>query len=531
MSQSAHCPNLEIHNSHSQRLKWRSCGTHPTYGCHEQSLLQLVVCESGISRAQKAAQKPFRDFALKWVMRVVSHESVRTVLQLLLVAVALTVPSAIGAGPLHLLPPDARVIAKFDTSSNFLAEGVSSGSIGDFYYLPFGPPYTWHRTVTQIASNGLYRADYSIRRGKRSRAPAEPDLSVLFFRPPARDGSSNTMDGVNWPARLAEQLQAQQQMQRGVHATSKQVEKVFQLVEDAFLGVQFFAANAARYEFAGTHESVSFVTALPAGYPGVTESDAPQASRIRFYLEEQKGGRTSVVLEHVPLLLDGYAEPFRVELARGVDWFGFSYLDRSGAWSHTWSNTNELPQTVSALLSLMPSGQFTSRRFLVSAAPVPNALQGGLSSVMIEPSSSPHADNDLLKLRLSKAQPHAIELEWLGRSGVELACYILSMEPNTPHGLNQKWAGGPGDSNSLLVHLPMQNFPLGGGTISLHIKDLDRQANINLALVAPELLNSACVLAGLDYGPTQGLLDSIRDWLDPDETPRANGAESAIIST
>src|SRR5881296_2962374 len=45
------------------------------------------------------------------------------------------------------------------------------------------------------------------------------------------------------------------------------------------------------------------------------------------------------------------------------------------------------------------------------------------------------------------------DLEWLGRSGVEMGRYILAQQmtvPNEPYdSLNQKWAGGPGSIYSM----------------------------------------------------------------------------------
>jgi len=38
------------------------------------------------------------------------------------------------------------------------------------------------------------------------------------------------------------------------------------------------------------------------------------------------------------------------------------------------------------------------------------------------------------------------DLEWLGRSGVELARYVLAQQLEPCDALNQKWAGGPGVS-------------------------------------------------------------------------------------
>jgi hypothetical protein len=64
---------------------------------------------------------------------------------------------------------------------------------------------------------------------------------------------------------------------------------------------------------------------------------------------------------------------------------------------------------------------------------------------------------------------------------VEYARYILSQElaiPNQPYdSLNQKWAGGSGslaESNSVLSSISLDNYPVGDGTVSIKIFDLER---------------------------------------------------------
>ena len=71
------------------------------------------------------------------------------------------------------------------------------------------------------------------------------------------------------------------------------------------------------------------------------------------------------------------------------------------------------------------------------------------------------------------------DMEWLGRSGVEMAKWILS-QPKMGCGadaLNQKWAGGSGDTN--LADISLDNNQLGRGSFSMKIVDLDRKFNIN----------------------------------------------------
>jgi general secretion pathway protein K len=121
-----------------------------------------------------------------------------------------------------------------------------------------------------------------------------------------------------------------------------------------------------------------------------------------------------------------------------------------------------------------------------------------------------------------------LELEWLGRSGVELARYVLATESssafNQPDSLKQRWAGGPGDPNSPIASLPLENFALGHGTISAKIMDLDRWFNLNVA--DERILRQAFTEIGADASQMHALVDSILDWLDQDDAPRQNGAES-----
>src|ERR1041384_2486075 len=91
-----------------------------------------------------------------------------------------------------------------------------------------------------------------------------------------------------------------------------------------------------------------------------------------------------------------------------------------------------------------------------------------------------------VETKLARNAQNEAELEWLGRSGVELARYILSQQmaiPSEPYdSLNQKWAGGPGgfgDTNSVLADISLENNQLGNGKFSIKIIDQERKFNIN----------------------------------------------------
>ncbi len=123
------------------------------------------------------------------------------------------------------------------------------------------------------------------------------------------------------------------------------------------------------------------------------------------------------------------------------------------------------------------------------------------------------------------------QLVWMGRSGVELARYVLAQEAMMPcqpyDSLNQIWAGGPGticESNSPLVGIPLDNYPIGNGSVSLKIVDLERYANINTA--NDQILHQALTLMGVDAEQISIVSDSVLDWLTPGEMPRIAGAKS-----
>lgn len=136
-----------------------------------------------------------------------------------------------------------------------------------------------------------------------------------------------------------------------------------------------------------------------------------------------------------------------------------------------------------------------------------------------------------VETRLARNANADTELEWMGRSGVELARYVLaqqlllSCEPYDS--LNQRWAGGPGGqctSNSPLTGIQLENVEFGNGKFSVKIVDCERKININVA--SEQLLQQAFVLMGVDAAETPSIVNSILDWIDRDDNPHVSGAES-----
>jgi general secretion pathway protein K len=120
------------------------------------------------------------------------------------------------------------------------------------------------------------------------------------------------------------------------------------------------------------------------------------------------------------------------------------------------------------------------------------------------------------------------DLLWLGRSGVELARWVLAQQltiPNEPFdSLDQFWAGGSGWTNEIWTGISLVNNKLGQGEYSVRITDLERKFNINAADEA--VLHQAFALLTVDAADAAGLADAILDWRDPDDDSRMSGAES-----
>ena len=141
-----------------------------------------------------------------------------------------------------------------------------------------------------------------------------------------------------------------------------------------------------------------------------------------------------------------------------------------------------------------------------------------------------------VETKLARNAASETELMWLGRSGVELARFVLGeqlalgCEPYDA--LNQVWAGGPGGlctSNSPLAGFSLKNVELGRGRFTVTITDLERKFNINLA--DETVLQHAFILLGADPGEFPALVSAILDWIDPDDNTHLSGAESDYYQT
>ncbi|HEY0454916.1 MAG TPA: helix-hairpin-helix domain-containing protein [Verrucomicrobiae bacterium] len=139
-----------------------------------------------------------------------------------------------------------------------------------------------------------------------------------------------------------------------------------------------------------------------------------------------------------------------------------------------------------------------------------------------------------VETKLARNASFETDFEWMARSGAELAKWVLAQSSTGPgvqyDALNQRWAGGLGNTNDGLEGIDLKNYPVGdaqsgGGTLSVEIVDHDRKFNINVA--DEVILKQALNLMGVDAGEIPTVVDSILDWRDPDDSPRSSGAETS----
>lgn len=141
-----------------------------------------------------------------------------------------------------------------------------------------------------------------------------------------------------------------------------------------------------------------------------------------------------------------------------------------------------------------------------------------------------------VETKLARNSTFDSDMEMLGRSGVELARWVLSQEIRVPQqaqytALNQKWNGGF-STNEPLAHIELENVPMALGTFTVRMVDMERKFNLSTIYEANvEILHRALQLIGADVAVFTTVSDSYLDWLDPDEGKRINGAESDFYLT
>jgi general secretion pathway protein K len=142
-----------------------------------------------------------------------------------------------------------------------------------------------------------------------------------------------------------------------------------------------------------------------------------------------------------------------------------------------------------------------------------------------------------VETKLARNASWDTELEWIGRSGIEYAKWILTpcggnAPPVDAH--NQLWHTGINiETNACFEGATLTDIPLGHGKLSVKIVDCDSKFNINMAIQHPDILNQAFILMGIDATEAPPLTAAIQDWVDRDDnvTVGAQDSESSYYMT
>jgi general secretion pathway protein K len=137
------------------------------------------------------------------------------------------------------------------------------------------------------------------------------------------------------------------------------------------------------------------------------------------------------------------------------------------------------------------------------------------------------------EITLARNADYDDEMIWMGRSGIELARFALANKCPDQRGmdaLNQFWAGGTSPCSNDVPQIQLQNMPLGRGSISVKIMDMERKWDINM-VANPQaqqriILQQALSVVGVtDAGLASTIEDSILDWCNPNTTANFSGAK------
>jgi hypothetical protein len=137
------------------------------------------------------------------------------------------------------------------------------------------------------------------------------------------------------------------------------------------------------------------------------------------------------------------------------------------------------------------------------------------------------------EMRLARNADYDAEMEWMGRSGIQLAEFALANKCAAQKGidaLDQFWAGGTAPCSNDIPQISLKNVPLGHGHISVTITDMERKWSINLVANPQrpqmDVLQKALAEVGVtDAALASTITDSLLDWCNRSGTARFSGAK------
>jgi general secretion pathway protein K len=137
------------------------------------------------------------------------------------------------------------------------------------------------------------------------------------------------------------------------------------------------------------------------------------------------------------------------------------------------------------------------------------------------------------EVRLARNSDYDVELEWMGRSGIELAEFALANKcasQKNIDALNQFWAGGTAPCSNDIPQISLKDVQMGQGKFSVTITDMERKWSINLVCNPQQpqiqILQKAMGEIGVtDASLSSTIVDSIQDWCSFGSTARFSGAK------
>ncbi len=135
------------------------------------------------------------------------------------------------------------------------------------------------------------------------------------------------------------------------------------------------------------------------------------------------------------------------------------------------------------------------------------------------------------ELREATAFRDGLKATILARSGIQAARAALRQD-SLLEGKTQQHYDGPGD----LWTFPLNDFPIGDGFVTATVEDERGKLNLNLLsnLQDPQSKNTVVLRYKRLFEMVQAdprVVDAIIDWVDQDEIPEPDGAESSYYQT
>ena len=136
------------------------------------------------------------------------------------------------------------------------------------------------------------------------------------------------------------------------------------------------------------------------------------------------------------------------------------------------------------------------------------------------------AYNTYVDLRLVETYRDRTRAYYIARGGIEVGRHLLSEDNNAYDGATEQWATG------------IINYPVGDiGSISIEINAEDGKLNLNKLVDSsgnPDTVTLDCCtrlfdILGID--DPQAHVDTLIDWIDPDDEPRPAGAEAGYYAS